>query len=107
MKPTFKMESQTRIQELASIIDSRTSAIDSYLKSENLSSPSFSAGMLPILPLPDHLRAAQDEIWEASVELQALVVGPLQYLTRITNPTVSVSMTMKVLMKVHSLKSKR
>ena len=78
-----------RVSELASIIESRTSAIESYLESQSLNSPSFSVDTPPVLPLPTHLKPFPDDIWNAAAELQALIVGPLSYLTRLTNPSVS------------------
>lgn len=83
------MADKSRISELASIIESRTLDLDNHFKAHNLPSPSFSVDAPPNLPLPDSLLQSQNEILEASAELQALVAGPLAHLTRLTSPTVS------------------
>lgn len=82
------MDSRGRISELAAIVQSKTNAIEEHLAAEKLLSPSFSS---EASPLPSSLSTYADDIWDATTELQALVDGPLAYLTRITNPAVSFS----------------
>ena len=79
------MESGGRISELAAIIQSKTNAIEEHLAAEKLSSPTFGLGASS---LPSGLSIHADDIWDATTELQALVDGPVGYLTRITNPAV-------------------
>ena len=79
------MEYRGRISELAAIIQARTNAIEEYLATEKLPSPTFG---LDASPLPGKLAIHADDIWDATVELQALVDGPVAFLTRITNPAV-------------------
>lgn len=83
------MAERSRITELACIIESRTAELDSYFKAHNLPCPSFSVDTPPSVALPISLLRSQNEILEASAELQALVAGPLAHLTRLTSPTVS------------------
>lgn len=89
LKAFFNMTDKSRIAELASIIESRTLKLDSHFKDHNLPSPSFSVDAPPDLLLPGPLLKSQNEILEASAELQALVAGPLAHLTRLTSPTAS------------------
>ena len=82
------MTSRSRILELAARIHGRTKEIDEFLCTNNLAKPSFAIDALPHLSLPKELCHAQDEILEASEELQALIAGPLPHLMRMTSPTV-------------------
>lgn len=83
------MGDRSRIAELAHVIESRTLELDNHFRAHNLPSPSFSIDQSPDLSLPGSLLKSQNEILEASAELQALVAGPLAHLTRLTSPTAS------------------
>lgn len=67
-----------RIAELASIIHEKTLAVDTYLTSEKLPTPSFDISCPAFLPLPPHIQAAQEDILEATDELTALIQGPIR-----------------------------
>jgi hypothetical protein len=81
------MAGQSRIVELASIIQTRTQLIDDFLKAHDLPTPSFSVDASPDLPLPESLIKSRDEILEASEEIKALMEGPMGHLTRLISPT--------------------
>ncbi|KAK0656883.1 putative O-methyltransferase [Cercophora newfieldiana] len=71
------MASKTRIAELASIIQEKTTILDEYLAAQGLPSPSFDESYPAIVQLPDGLMAARDALTEASDELRSLVMGPV------------------------------
>lgn len=74
------MSSPSRIAELASIIHRETDKIDAYLASNNLPTPSFDVSCPPKLFLPDEIQASRDAVLEASDELSALMLGPVESL---------------------------
>ena len=73
------MTCQSRISELAGIIQARTAEIEKYLLSRGLPLPSFEYSAAN--DLPQELRPAQHALLEASDELNALIQGPSQFLT--------------------------
>lgn len=67
----------TRIVELATRIQQRTSEIDSYLKRNQLPSPTFDENGPADLKLPNgELSAARDQVLDATLELHDLLLGP-------------------------------
>jgi hypothetical protein len=74
------MAPNTRIAELASIIQEQTSKVDAYLTSNNLPSPSFDPAYPLRLSLPPDVQASRDAVLEASDELTALMLGPIESL---------------------------
>ncbi|KAF4628102.1 hypothetical protein G7Y89_g10046 [Cudoniella acicularis] len=74
------MPPTNRIVELASIISEHTSKVDAYLISHNLPTPSFNISYPPKLPLPAEIQASRDAVLEATDELTALMLGPIESL---------------------------
>lgn len=74
------MSPTSRIAELASIIHEQTDKVDAYLASNNLPTPSFDISYPPTLSLPAEIQASRDAILEASDELTALMLGPVESL---------------------------
>ena len=77
----LEMSSTSRIKELAASILSNTSAIDDYLISENLGSPSFNIDAPSKLQLPVDLTKLKTQILDATDELHTLLLGPVGFLT--------------------------
>lgn len=75
-----KMSPASRIAELASIIHEQTDKVDAYLTSNNLPTPSFDISCPPKLFLPPEVQASRDAVLEASDELTALMLGPVESL---------------------------
>ncbi|KAK7749336.1 hypothetical protein SLS62_008188 [Diatrype stigma] len=77
------MASVNRIIELSSIISKETAAINSFLVSNGLRTPSLDADALQSLPIPDEakdIKAARLAVIEACSELEALMTGPRELL---------------------------
>ncbi len=74
------MASTSRIVELASAIQAHTADIDSYLRSQGLSSPDWDLDTPPTVLLSDAAQASQNALLEAMEELKALVLGPVPFL---------------------------
>ncbi|KAF4626964.1 hypothetical protein G7Y89_g11192 [Cudoniella acicularis] len=77
---------QSRFAELASLINKSAIEIDDYLKTQELPSPSLAFDAEADLPIPPSLFQSRDDIVTACTELQALALGPLAHLLRITSP---------------------
>jgi hypothetical protein len=90
------MEKQNygRISELASIISENTATFEEYLQAHNIPTPSFDKETPFTLELPQRIHQAQDTVLEASIELQALVGGPI---ANIRNQTMPVSSKISIL----------
>lgn len=74
------MARTNRIVELASIIGKETEKVDTYLTSNHLPTPSFDISCPPKLFLPPEIQASRDAVLEASDELTALMLGPVESL---------------------------
>lgn len=70
----------SRIATLAFIVATNTAKYDDYLSSHSLPSPSFDKETPFRLELPDEITRARDAVLEASTELQALILGPVEFL---------------------------
>lgn len=65
-----------RIVELAASISQNVAKIDSYLKSNGLSDPSFDIDSPFINSFPEEIGAIRDAVLEANLELSELLLGP-------------------------------
>lgn len=65
-----------RIVELATSISQNVAKIDSYLKSNGLSGPSFDIDSPFINSFPEEIGAIRDAVLEANLELSELLLGP-------------------------------
>ncbi|EEA24943.1 O-methyltransferase, putative [Talaromyces marneffei ATCC 18224] len=65
-----------RIVELATSISQNVAKIDSYLKSNGLSSPSFDIDSPFMNSFPEEIGSIRDAILEANLELSELLLGP-------------------------------
>lgn len=74
------MSSTSRIAELASIIKEETGKVDAYLVANNLPALSFNVSCPPKLSLPAEVQASRRAVLEASDELTALMLGPVESL---------------------------
>jgi hypothetical protein len=74
--------STSRITELAQLIATQTSAIDVYLKDNDLPQPSFDKGVSAdgINRLTPELTSTKNDVIEATIELRQLLEGPLKLL---------------------------
>jgi len=81
--------SNTRISELAELIQSNTNKVDRYLNSEGLKTPSFEIDAPVNLQLPMEIEQARQAILDSTDELHRLILGPKQYLTGfgVSNPS--------------------
>lgn len=73
----------SRILELANLISSKTATVDEYLRSNNVTSPTFHVDDPPDLGIPqdaEEIDRARIEVIEASIELQELLQGPASLL---------------------------
>ena len=75
------MASNTRVVELASIIQSSTETLNTYLGSQGIGSPSFEIDAPDISSLPPEIAKARETILDATNELHNLALGPTQVLT--------------------------
>ena len=83
------MTSPNRIAELASIITENTAIVDEYLSARDLPTPSFDIDAPAKLPIADdalEVEAARAAVIDATGELQALMLGPMELLTPIVRP---------------------
>ncbi|KAF7930035.1 hypothetical protein BELL_0651g00040 [Botrytis elliptica] len=85
------MSPATRIAELAATIQRNTSKVDEYLTSNNIPSPSFDVSCPFRLSLPPDIQASRNAILEASDELTALMLGPVESLIPPPNAWISVT----------------
>lgn len=74
------MDNSTRISELAAIITSSTSKIDSHLLSKGLPTPSFDTDAPSHLLFDKEILSCRQVILEATDELNALMRGPIAML---------------------------
>ena len=70
-------QSQSRIVKLALSIATGTTAMDHYLSSHGLPSPSFDVDFPITFDLPTEIEQIRGSVIEASKELQALMLGPV------------------------------
>lgn len=74
------MSPTTRIVELAATIQKRTSKVDEYLEYNSIPSPSFDVSSPLRLSLPPDIQTSRNAVLEASDELTALMLGPVESL---------------------------
>lgn len=74
------MASTSRIIELSASIHEHTTKVDAYLAANNLPTPSFDTSCPPKLLLPPEIQASRDAVLEATDELTALMLGPVESL---------------------------
>lgn len=67
-----------RIVELANTIQTNTFKIDKYLASQGIPTPSFDVGTPLEIDYPDDIAACRWAVLEATDELHALTLGPIQ-----------------------------
>lgn len=86
------MTQQNRIVELASIIHKNTIAVDEFLTSHGLPTPSLDIDAPAKIPIPEdavETQAAHLSAIEAAAELQALLRGPAELVQPgVGNPTI-------------------
>ena len=70
----------SRISELASVIAGKTAEVDEYLSSKNITTPSFDPEFPYQSLLHPDIIATRQAILEATNELHALMLGPLDVL---------------------------
>lgn len=73
-------QSSNRIVQLASIISTNTDKFDSWLTSHGIPSPSFGIETPRKLEVPKDIAQARQTVIEATIELQALMLGPVGHL---------------------------
>ena len=78
------MAQTRRIVELAAIIHSGTVKIDQYLESKDIVSPSVELDAPVAFDLPDSIATSRNAVLDATDELHALLLGPIQFLTSIS-----------------------
>ena len=84
-------ENLSPLMALATRIFQDISEIDEHLTRTDQTAISFAAESKFDWELPPHLLEPQTRVLESCTELQALVEGPLSYLTRITSPRVGLN----------------
>ncbi len=67
----------SKIAELSSVIARNTASVDEYIRSHNLSQPSFDVDSPVDLKLPDGVEEARVAAIDASQELNDLLRGPI------------------------------
>ncbi|CAG8955512.1 hypothetical protein HYFRA_00009464 [Hymenoscyphus fraxineus] len=80
-----------RIVELSSTIHDQTTKLDAYLTANNLPTPSFDISCPLKLLLPPDIQALRDAVLEATDELIALMLGPVESLIPPPNSWISVT----------------
>ena len=76
----MEAQSPNKIAQLAAIIAANTTKFDGWLTSHGLPSPSFDIETPLKLELPQEISQARQAVVEASTELQALMLGPVEHL---------------------------
>ncbi|KAJ8064638.1 hypothetical protein OCU04_006961 [Sclerotinia nivalis] len=79
-------QNSSRMAQLAANISKNTEILDHYLQVHNIPPLSFDKGAPIDLKFPAEILQAQDAIFESSVELQALVKGPIANIRNQTMP---------------------
>ncbi|PVI08121.1 sterigmatocystin 8-O-methyltransferase [Periconia macrospinosa] len=90
-------ESAPRVLVLAEKIKEQATRLVATLESQNVASPSFSVDALPKLPDSPEIGTSQTEILQCCTELQALVEGPLEFLTRVTSPRMNILVALQAI----------
>ena len=75
----------SRISELAALVSSNTDRVNHYLASKALPSPSFDENGPVDLKLSPEIEQARIAAIDASTELQALLLGPIDLLRPIVS----------------------
>ncbi|KAF2111944.1 O-methyltransferase-domain-containing protein [Lophiotrema nucula] len=76
------MAQSSRIVELAALINDKTKQVDTYLRDNNLPSPSFDPSYPPVQALPKEIDFAREAALGALDELQQHLLGPAHHLYR-------------------------
>lgn len=74
------MARNSRIVELASLIQYHTLQVEDYISSQGLPSPSFDITMPAQLQFPEAIAESQNKVIEATDELHSLMLGPMGFL---------------------------
>ena len=74
------MAPNSRIAELASLIQHHTLKVEDYISSQGLPSPSFDIGTPAQLQFPEAIAESQNKVIEATDELHSLMLGPIGFL---------------------------
>lgn len=74
------MAPNSRIAELASLIQYHTLKVEDYISFQGLPSPSFDVSMPAQLQLPKAIAESQNKVIEATDELHSLMLGPMGFL---------------------------
>ncbi|TVY81174.1 O-methyltransferase gsfB, partial [Lachnellula suecica] len=88
---TADMAASSRIVELSATIHETTIKVDAYLAANDLPTPSFDISCPPKLFLPPEIQACRDAVLEATDELTALMLGPVESLIPPPNSWISVT----------------
>jgi hypothetical protein len=70
----------SRIVELSAKIHEHTTKVDAYLTANNIPTPSFDISCPTKLFLPPDIQASRDAVLEATDQLTALMLGPVESL---------------------------
>ncbi|TVY16272.1 O-methyltransferase gsfB [Lachnellula arida] len=81
----------SRIVELSATIHEQTTKVDAFLAANNLPTPSFDISCPPKLSLPPDIQASREAVLEATDELTALMLGPVESLIPPPNSWISVT----------------
>ncbi|KAK5651494.1 hypothetical protein OQA88_11948 [Cercophora sp. LCS_1] len=95
------MASPSRITELASIIQTNTAILDTYLIQNNLPSPSFSPTYTPSFNLPPEIAEARNAALAASDELQCLLHDPATSIANKMMEAASLPIPLAIISKHH------
>ena len=76
----MEAQSSNHIVQLASVISKNTKKFDNWLTSHGIPSPSFGIETPPKLQVPKDIAQARQAVVEATIELQALMLGPVGHL---------------------------
>lgn len=71
--------SSNQISSFATAIAENTAKYDAWLSSQGISTPSFDGGGPVGIDLPPEISEAREKVIESTSELQALILGPLDY----------------------------
>jgi len=74
------MALDNRIVQLSAAIHDHTKKVDAYLAANNQPTPSFDVSCPPKYLLPLEIQASRDAVLEATDELTALMLGPVESL---------------------------
>lgn len=70
------MAAPKKLSELVATISANTAIFEEYFQKNNLPTPSFDEIRMP-LTLPGNIQAAREAVMDATMELQASILGPV------------------------------